>query len=327
LVAGLAQGLIVLTGAAVRLTEAGLGCENWPSCTEDRLVPELALHPWIEFGNRLLSFLVVATVAVAVVFAHRRRPRRPDLIRWSWGLVVGVVAQIVLGGMTVLVDLHPLLVSGHYLLSVVLLWNAVVLWVRASAGGPEATPAVGPSLIGHGRLLIVAAVVVLVLGTLVTGTGPNGGDSRAERLTLDLTAIARVHAVAVWCFLAVAVILAVRLERLIVPAGSDPAGPGAPGAAPARWLIAAIVAQGTIGYVQFAVGVPPALVEAHILGSVVVWVTTVYLHLGLYRRPPLEQPVGPGAGTEPGSGTRPTGEARSPAEGVTPGAPLATMET
>ncbi len=120
-------------------------------------------------------------------------------------------------------------------------------------------------------------VAVLAIGTLVTGTGPNSGDSRAERLSLDLEQIARVHAITVWCFLAITVILAVRLQRLGVEHGRL-----------ARWLIGAIVIQGAIGYTQFALGVPPALVEAHIAGSVLVWSIALFLYSGFYDRPAME---------------------------------------
>lgn len=273
LAAGASLAAIVLTGAAVRLTEAGLGCENWPACSDERIVPELALHPWIEFGNRLLSGLVAVAVIVAVLSAYRRQPRRQDLILWAWGLVAGVIAQIVLGGITVRVDLHPALVGMHFLLSMVLLWNAIVLWVRASTGGGPATPMVDSTTVLHSRIVVALSLGVLVTGTLVTGTGPNSGDSRAERLQFELEAIAQVHSVVVWFFLAAVVTLALRLAR------ARPASNTA-----ARWLVAAILAQGAIGYLQYATGVPPLLVELHIFGALVVWCTTVLVHLQLFAR-------------------------------------------
>ena len=278
MIATIALGAIVLTGAAVRLTEAGLGCENWPACSEDRIVPELALHPWIEFGNRLISGLVAVAVAVAVLLAYRRIPKRADLVRWAWGLVAGVAGQIVLGGITVRVDLHPAFVSGHFLLSIVLLWNAVVLFVRASSGSARSTPAVSASIIIHGRVLVTLATAALVAGTLVTGTGPHGGDSRAERLRFDLADITRVHTVLVWCFLAAAAVLAIRLQHH-----------GAKAAPVAQWLLVVIAIQGAIGYLQYAIGVPPALVEAHVFGSIIVWTTVIYLQLQLFDRPALDQ--------------------------------------
>ena len=301
-IVGLAIGalsVIVLTGAAVRLTEAGLGCENWPACTDERFVPELDLHPWIEFGNRLLSGIVALSV-VAVVIAAYRRPRRSDLVGWSWGLVAGVAAQVVLGGITVRLDLHPAVVGLHFLLSMVLLWNAVVLWVLAGTDpssdraapvlpveiadriGPVRLPGSGAA---HGRLLVALATAVLVAGTLVTGTGPNSGDSRADRLGFDLVTIARVHGIVVWCFLAVLVTLALRLW-------ASPPSVGAQHAFRiARLLVAVAVAQGAVGYWQFATGVPPALVAVHIAGAIVVWCSTVLLALRL-RTPWSPEPPG-----------------------------------
>ena len=272
-VAWFSLALIVATGAAVRLTESGLGCEDWPRCSEERLVPELAFHPWIEFGNRLLSGVVALAVAAAVLTAYRRVPRRSDLIGWAWGLVAGVAAQIVLGGITVRVDLHPLFVGAHFLLSIVLLWNATVLYVKATSGPGPARPAVAASVVVHGRALVALAVGVLVTGTLVTGTGPNSGDSRAERLQFDLADVTRVHTAFVWTFLAVAVVLAVRLA--------------ASGRAQVhvRALLATILAQGAIGYVQYALGVPPLLVELHVIGSMVVWTFALLTYLRLFERP------------------------------------------
>ncbi|MGF1595409.1 MAG: heme A synthase [Acidimicrobiales bacterium] len=279
LIASAALAVIVVTGAAVRLTEAGLGCENWPACSEDRFVPELALHPWIEFGNRLLSGVVALATVAAVLSAYRRRPRRRDLILWAWGLVAGVVAQIVLGGITVMVDLHPLLVGAHFLLSMVLLWNAAVLWVR-SGSGPGPVAAVGPSsLMAHGWALTAAATVVLVTGTLVTGTGPHAGDSRADRLNFALNDVVRVHTGAVWVFLAVAVALAIRLYRS-----------GGAAEQALRWLLGISLAQGIVGYVQYATGLPPLLVGLHICGAIGVWVTAVLVHLRLVDRPPVDGP-------------------------------------
>lgn len=280
LVAGLSLAGIVLTGAAVRLTEAGLGCENWPACSDERIVPELALHPWIEFGNRLISGFVALAVALAALSAYRRRPRRDDLIRWAWGLVAGVAAQILLGGVTVRVDLHPAFVGAHFLLSMILLWNAVVLWVRASSGGPEVRPLVEHSVIVHSRAAIALAGAVLVTGTLVTGTGPHSGDSRADRLQFDLESIAQVHSVVVWCFLAVVLLLLVRLRATPTPAD-----------APLRLLVAVIVAQGGVGYLQYATGVPPLLVELHVLGAIAVWCVAVLGHLRLFGRPDSKSEV------------------------------------
>ncbi|MEM9134873.1 MAG: COX15/CtaA family protein [Actinomycetota bacterium] len=272
-VAWFALAAIVVTGSAVRLTQSGLGCEDWPGCSEDRFIPEQDFHGAIEFGNRAFSGVVALAVAVAVLTAYRRVPRRNDLLPWAWGLAAVVVAQIFLGLFTVIGDLHPFLVGSHFLLSMVTLWNAAVLWDKASAGPGVARPLFPPSVIWHGRALVAQGAAILVVGTLVTGTGPNSGDSRAERLQFDLEAITRVHSVMVWCFLAIAAALAIRLGRT----GRTPPH--------LQWLLAAIVAQGALGYWQFAVGVPPLLVGLHVIGSMVVWCLAVLTHLQLFQRP------------------------------------------
>lgn len=278
-VASLSLGAIVLTGAAVRLTQAGLGCEDWPACSEDRFVPEWSFHPWVEFGNRLISGFVALATVVAVLSAYRRQPKRPDLIRWAWGLVVGVLAQIILGGITVRTELHPAFVGTHFLLSMVLLWNAAVLWVKAGAGGSETTPRVDPGIIAHSRVTLALATAVLFIGTLVTGTGPNSGDSRAVRLDLDLFEITRAHGVTVWLFLVSLVTLSVRLHRQ--SGGRVPARIS-------RGLLAASVAQAGLGYWQYQAGVPAILVEGHILGAMLVWVGATLGHLSLFQRPEFD---------------------------------------
>lgn len=289
-VAWLFQALIVLSGAAVRLTQAGLGCEDWPSCSEDRLVPEFELHGWIEFGNRLISLVVTLTTVAVLVGAYRRRPRRPDLVRLAWLLVVGTMAQIVLGGVTVLLDLNPLAVSGHFLVSMALLFVAYRLWRRADPielGPPDVqTDPVTRVLV---RAQLPLASLVLFVGTLVTGTGPHGGDSRADRLGLELTEIARVHAITVWLLVACLVGLALRLRLAPVVVGDRRRDPRPT----TQLMLLAALAQGALGYAQFALGVPAGLVELHIAGAIVVWTLAVGLHLRVFDGPSSE-PADPG---------------------------------
>ncbi len=268
-VAGVFLAIIMFTGAAVRLTESGLGCDDWPTCDEESLTPEWGFHENIEFGNRLISFAVTAAVAATVVVA-RRIPNRPDLHRWAWSLVAIVLVQIVLGGITVLVDLHPVFVSVHFLLSIMSIWQAAMLWHRTHLATPAQQLRKGSdALANRARLLVGLGVAVLVLGTIVTGTGPHGGDSQAERLALDLQWVARIHAVSVWILLAATVEFALRARREHVPLFR------------VQRALAAIVVQGGIGYVQYATGVPPLLVELHVIGAVVVWFTLVRINLAL----------------------------------------------
>lgn len=273
LAAGALLTLIVFTGALVRLTESGLGCEDWPTCSEEEFAPEWGFHPWIEFGNRLLSGAVSVGVGVAVLQAYRRSPRRTDLIRWSWYLVAGVVAQIILGGVTVLLDLHPLLVSSHFLLSMVLLWSAAVLFFKAKGGAGPPVSTLPDHLTKHSLGIVVATSVLLVTGTFVTGTGPNSGDFRADRLNFDLGDVARLHGVTAWITLMALIMLAVRMQR----EGIAPTALQAP--------ITLAVLQGLLGYIQYNLGVPPALVMAHVIGAVSFFLLVLRMHLGFFERP------------------------------------------
>lgn len=286
LVALVFQALIVVSGAAVRLTEAGLGCEDWPRCTEDRLVPEWELHGWIEFGNRLISLVVSLSTIAVLVAAYRRAPRRQDLVDLAWLLVAGTLAQIVLGGITVLLDLNPVAVSGHFLVSMALLYVAFKLWRRADPAGPaRARPVADETTRWLLRAQLPLASIVLVTGTIVTGSGPNSGDSRADRLGFELTAVARIHSVTVWLLLACLVGLAATLVRR--PTEADPGADRRTETAPiVRLLLLLAVAQGAVGYTQFASGVPPALVEVHVAGAVAVWLASVALHQRAFDQGP-----------------------------------------
>jgi len=227
------------------------------------------VHGLIEFGNRVISGFVALSAVIAVVAAYRLRPQRPELTRLAWGLVAGTLAQVVLGGITVLADLHPIVVSVHFLVSMVLLWNAQTLWVRAG----ELHPVTRTRADWPARLQLTMAAVVLLTGTIVTGTGPNSGDSRADRLNFELETVARIHSVCVWLLIATVIFLAVRIVRQ--------GGQQTRSFAAARWLVLAIVAQGALGYTQFALGVPGALVEAHVFGAIVVWSLSIAFFITL----------------------------------------------
>lgn len=257
-------GIIVLTGAGVRLTGSGLGCSTWPSCEPDSFVPveESGINGTIESTNRYFTGLVSVGVILAVAGSFFRVPRRRDLTRWSWTLVAGVIGQIVLGGLTVLFELSPPFVMGHFLLSAVLVGCAVVLYHRA--GEPdsgERRPVATPEVRLLTRVLLAAAAVVLVVGTAVTGSGPHGGDEDVERLGFFLPDITRVHAVAVWILLA-ATLWTLHLVRR---GGASPSVERA-----LKTLVVLEVAQGAVGYAQYLLGVPVGLVAVHILGSMLV---------------------------------------------------------
>lgn len=272
LFAALSLSAIVLTGAAVRLTGSGLGCSDWPNCTEGRLAPaEISDGPaMIEFLNRLVTGLVAAAAIVAVLGSMVRQPRRRDLTWLSWGLVGGVLAQVVLGGLVVLFELSPKLVMLHFLLSMVIVWNAVVLHHRAGRSGAEVATIVSARVLALLRLVFAATSAVVLTGTFVTASGPHAGDEQAERLNIVLRDIARIHGLSMLVLLA-ATLLALRWIW------ADRA-PGVVGDA-ARHLLVVLVLQAGVGYTQYLTGVPAALVAVHIVGALAVFVAAIRLNL------------------------------------------------
>lgn len=283
LIALVALVFIVVTGAAVRLTGSGLGCTDWPTCEQNQLVAPMGnLHAWIEFGNRLITGAVSIAVALAVLGSLVRVPRRRDLTWWSLGLVAGVIGQIVLGGLTVLFHLEPQFVIGHFVLSMALVFDAVVLHDRAGHDGSPGLPLVGTRIRWMGRALVALGALVVLTGTIVTGSGPHGGDATAPRLPFYLEDVARIHSLTMWTFLIVTVATLWMLHTQGSPLEVERR---------ARWLVAAIVAQGAIGYLQYFTAVPPGLVALHVFGATIVWITVLRFHLGLTAHP-MERPAG-----------------------------------
>jgi cytochrome c oxidase assembly protein subunit 15 len=302
--------LIVVTGAGVRLTGSGLGCTDWPTCTETEFVADRGdFHAMVEFVNRLITGLVSAAVALAVLGSHRRSPRRRDLIWLSWGLVAGVVGQVVLGAFVVWTHLNPWVVQGHFVLSMILLLDAMVLAHRAALpDGAVVRPAVTPALLNWGRALVGLAVVVILTGTLVTGSGPHSGHNEAEagasqaakleaaqevrRLPIAVHDAARVHGITMVVFLAAAVWVLVQLRRHQAPERLRSA---------ATTLLTVLVLQAAVGYTQYFTGVPALLVGLHVLGACLVWLAV--LNVWLRMRLPLETDATRAADSSGGIGT------------------------
>lgn len=310
LVALFLLAFIIVTGAAVRLTGSGLGCSDWPTCEEDQFVAEFDdLHAMVEFVNRVITGLVSLAVIAAVLGSMWRTPRRRDLTMWSWGLVAGVVAQIILGALVVREHLPPELVMGHFLVSMVLVWNAMVLHHRAGLPDRAEIRDVGP-VRWHIRGLSLLAGAVLVTGTFVTGSGPHSGaDSReiedaleaqgvdldgldaseitVDRLPFDVADVAQVHGITVMTFLAAAIWLALRLRE------------GPPDLfRSVQTLIFVLVTQAAIGYVQYFSDVPALLVGVHIAGSIAVWCAVLDLHLrSRHPRPDTTTDIAPATPT------------------------------
>ena len=272
---------IVVTGGAVRLTASGLGCPNVPKCTDTSLVPtaEMGAHGVIEFGNRLLTFVLAAAVAAALVTAWRARRR--DLVTVALLLFVGILAQALLGAVTVVTGLNPVTVMAHFLLSMVLIAVAVHGLERATEHTREQplreAPAVRPEIVLGGRALLGVVAATLVAGTVVTGTGPHSGDKDAtDRLPFDLATVTQVHADLVFLLLGLAIGLLVALRATTAPAAL---------VRRAVVLLAVVLAQGTIGYVQYATDLPVLLVGAHVLGATLVWIAALRVVLGMSGRP------------------------------------------
>jgi cytochrome c oxidase assembly protein subunit 15 len=291
-----ALGFIVVTGGAVRVTGSGLGCPDWPTCAEGRIVAPLEYHALIEFVNRMVTGTVSIMVIVAVLAALRRRPYRRDLVWLAGGLVLGVIGQIVLGGLVVLFHLYPPLVMGHFVLSMVLVANAVVLHHRAGqSDGPVGAPAGGggpvagggPGLRSLSSWLVAWAAVVLFLGTVVTGSGPHAGNHEGqfvERLPFVVRDVARLHGLAVWILLVLALYCVWRAHGDRASAEAQRRG---------AVLLAVLCAQGAIGYVQYFNDVPAPLVAVHIAGATALWVSVLRFRLAVVS--PTEMAAAPSA--------------------------------
>jgi cytochrome c oxidase assembly protein subunit 15 len=262
-----ANSLLVVTGGAVRLTGSGLGCPTWPTCTDASLVPtkELAGHGVIEFGNRTLTFLLTIT-AIAVLVVVWRSARR-DLRTLAVLCFLGIPVQAALGGVTVLTGLNPWIVAGHFLLSMVIVAIATTLWLRSRE------PGVGQLVVRRPIPLLVTGIavvtgVVLVIGTVVTGSGPHSGDPKAGRTGFDPELVSQLHADVVFLLIGLTVALLVALYATDSPGRVRRA---------ARDLLIVELAQGVIGYVQYFTGLPIAVVLLHMLGAALITIAATRL--------------------------------------------------
>jgi len=277
------QVVIVMTGASVRLTGSGLGCPDWPNCTEGRFVPERDIHGLIEFVNRLFTGVVSLAVVLAVLGSLKLSTPRRDLNLLAWGLVAGVIGQVLLGRITVLSGLAPEIVMAHFLLSIVLITTAVVLHHRSGLDGhapraPETAPHNDKAWV---RVIGALTGVAVFTGTVVTAAGPHAGNESAPRLDVDLPAAARLHGAIVVCLLVVSVTFMVMLRRRVATdSGANNAAHALKG--PMGVFVVAVTAQGAIGYIQYFNNTPALLVGFHILGACLVWIAVVRLALVEY---------------------------------------------
>ncbi|WP_225993154.1 COX15/CtaA family protein [Actinomadura rudentiformis] len=221
---------IIATGGAVRVTKSGLGCPDWPKCTGDSLVPtahpdHAAVNMAIEFGNRMLTFLVLAIGVAVFVAALRLRPRRRDLVLLATAQPASVFAQAIIGGIVVLTELHPASVGLHFLISPALLIFCVALWVRAGEGDEPVRPLVADGVRRLILALIGVTALLMVAGVVVTGTGPHAGDAKSQRWGFNIEDVARIHSAVAWLTVALTVVLLVVLRRTGPPLGGRPPRP------------------------------------------------------------------------------------------------------
>lgn len=257
---------IVVTGGAVRLTSSGLGCPTWPSCTDSSLTPtrQVAAHGLIEFTNRQLTF-VLGAIALATLIAAVVQRRQVTLAALALAIIP---VQAIIGGISVLTDLNPWVVALHFLTSMAAIAVTVLLWWRVREA-PVPAP-VGPAAAALARLVVVVVAAVLVLGTIVTGSGPHAGDRNSSghvhRTGLDVRAMAQLHADLVMLLIGLSIGLLALLYAVHAPARVRAA---------AWWLVGAELAQGAIGYAQYFLKVPAALVGVHMLGACLVWIAAL----------------------------------------------------
>jgi cytochrome c oxidase assembly protein subunit 15 len=285
----IADVAIMSTGAAVRLSSSGLGCPEWPKCSAADVVAsknagQTLLNTWIEFGNRLLNFPLVVITVLVFVAAWRFRPqgkRRRDLVWLAAVQPVGVFAQAAIGGIVVLTKLNPVTVSIHFLVSASIVAAAVVLHVRCTEGNDPPVTVVRRDLFLLSAGLVAVTSVMLAAGTVVTGTGPLAGHADTPRYKLPLEGVTQLHADIGWLLAGLAIALVVGLRMSGAPATVVRAG----------WvMIAALGAQGVIGYIQYFTHLPAGLVWVHVTGSVLVWVAVLRLFLIMRDRGPLTRP-------------------------------------
>jgi heme a synthase len=304
----IANAVLMCTGAAERLSSSGLGCPDWPQCTNTSLVAahspgQTSLNTAIAFGNRLLNFPMVAIAGLTFVACLSYRPggmRRRDLVWLSAALPAGMIAQAVAGGIVVLTRLNPALVAVHFLLSAAIVAAAVVLHVRAGEGAGRPRTLVRADLRIVTVLLVGVTGLMLVAGTIVTGTGPLAGTtidshghlSTVPRFHFTLQDVTQMHADIGWFLGALVVALVIGMRY---------------GGAPARvvrlgWIVlAGLAVQGTLGYIQYFTHLPAGLVWVHVATSVALWILVLRLLLSTRERLTLPREPGP----EPGPVTAP----------------------
>jgi len=270
-----ALGLVVLnivSGAAVRLSDSGLGCPDWPTCSQHRLTPPLSLHPAIEFSNRVVVVVLCFVAGGVLLAALGRRPRRRDLTWLSVGLIGGILGEAALGGLVVYSKLNPYVVMTHFMVGIALLTVAVALALRAGRGPAPGVLMVTPGVRRLGRSMILVLLLAIAAGTATTGAGPHAGGKGATRLGVPLADMARTHSGVVLVLGALTLTVLGLLERARAPHVA---------VGRARVLLVVMVAQGVVGYTQYFTHLPALLVGIHVFGVTVLWAAMLWFLDGL----------------------------------------------
>jgi len=277
--------LIIVSGAAVRLSQSGLGCTTWPQCTSHSLVAagttgDPLIHRWIEFGNRLvtIAFTIVSVVVAIAAWRYRdgiSERRRRDVSWLGLGLPLGVVADAVIGGIVVLTKLDPIWVSIHFLASMALVAVALALYVRCAEGPGPATPLVRREVTWLARALVTALTLMITVGTVVTGSGPLAGAPSVARYGLPRAGVTQFHADIGWLVGGLLIALVLTLRLTPAPQRSKRLG---------YLLLGLVIAQGCIGYSQYFLGLPAGLVWVHVTGALLIWITVLSLTFTLRDR-------------------------------------------
>ena len=280
--------LLVLSGGAVRLTGSGLGCPDWPSCFQHHLTAVSSFHPIVEFANRLVSLAVTLVSVAALAVAALRTPPRRDLTLLGAGLVAGIVAQIVLGGLVVLFKLNPYLVALHFVLTIVILADAIVLYHLSGSNPTRARPLVGRDLVRLARLQLRTLALVTLLGTVVTGAGPHAGGPGARRIPIAFRDMTEAHSTVALFLIGLTLASQFAFDHAKAPAVVLGRG---------RLFVEVMALQGALGYLQYFLHDAAWVVEFHLAGVTTLWITGVGFYLSLHRHPP--ETTGDAPSTQP----------------------------
>ncbi|HAY42187.1 MAG TPA: heme A synthase [Micrococcaceae bacterium] len=274
---------IIITGGAVRLTKSGLGCSHWPNCVPGSMtpVPEMGVHGLIEFGNRLLTFVLLAIAVAFFIAVWNMRKTHRSIFTLAWVLLAGIPAQGVIGGITVWTDLNPWVVSLHFILSGTLVCLATILVNRTrrelkQEENPSSTKTVGQ----FATAAWILSICAVIMGTIVTGTGPHAGDASAPRHLFDPLLVTRMHTAPVYLLVVAAIAVLILAHRT----GGNPRVRAA-----GWWLVLVIVVQAAIGYTQHFTGLPITLVLLHMLGASLLLVSATHLWDRAVRLPRSER--------------------------------------